>query len=168
MKIINYYIFTILLALILLQSTPKLGEAQNKPGLISRLGMNIGMNFPFGSGVLQKGAYPFGFSSYLIGTHTTTRDHNYEILTGVDIMADYGGGIYLALPVLVNRTHEILNIGNSRFTVDGFAGLGYSFHHIFSRTKGITVKNQHTLGLDAGLTFIIALGKKWEFNLANA
>jgi len=38
---------------------------ENKPGLISGLGLNIGMNFPFGSGVLKKGAYPFGLSSYL-------------------------------------------------------------------------------------------------------
>jgi len=86
-------------------------------------------------------------------------------LTGADIMADFGGGIYFAMPILVNRKFELVKFGGDRFKIDGFAGLGYSFHHIFSRTNGLILKNQHTLGFDAGLKFNIALGKKWNVNL---
>jgi hypothetical protein len=60
---------------------------------------------------------------------------------------------------------ELANFGNNRFIIDGFAGLDYSFHHIFSRTEGIVVKNQRTMGLDAGLLFNVAIGKKWAINL---
>lgn len=133
--------------------------------LINKFGLNLGMNFPFGAGVLREGAYPIGLSLYLTGNHTSAKAHNYELLTGAEIMADIGGGIYFTLPVLVNRTHEIVNFRNNRFIIDGFAGLGYSFHHIFTHTEGITIKNQHTLGLDAGLIFNVAIGRKWAINM---
>jgi hypothetical protein len=165
MKYLNYSLLAILLLITTLHSQQIPTTNKKKPVLINKLGLNLGMNFPFGAGALREGAYPFGLSLYVTGNHTTTNGHNYELLTGAEIIADFGGGIYFTLPVLVNKTYELASFGNNRFLIDGFAGLGYSFHHIFTRTEGIIVKNQHTLGLDAGLIFNVAIGRKWAFNL---
>ena len=165
MKSVNFYNLSILLVLTLLLYVPKLVAQEDKPGLINRLGINIGVNFPVGSEVLRKGAYPIGLSLYLTATHITSNRHNFELLAGADIIADYGGGIYLAMPGLVNWSYELIYIGNKRFIISNYAGLGYTFHHIYTRTEGIIVKNQHALGLDAGLIFNYALGKNWGVNL---
>ena len=156
---------TMILVICLMQLVPQSAASQNGPSLINRLAINIGTNLPVGTGVLSEGAYPFGLSLYISGTHMTTRGHEYELLTGVDIIADYGGGIYLTLPVLVNRTIELARSANSRYSLSGFAGMGYSFQHIFSRTDGAIVKNQHAFAVDVGLKLKIALGQKWDLNL---
>ena len=80
-------------------------------------------------------------------------------------MADFGGGIYMALPVLVNRTYELMNLGNHRFTINGFAGLGYSFHHIFTGIEGVEIKNQHSIGIDFGLSSNLRVTQRWQINL---
>ena len=135
------------------------------PPFISKVGMGLGVNFPFGSGVLREGAYPFGLTMYINLTHTTNNGQDYELLTGIEVLADAGGGIYLTVPVLINRIFKLTDFGESRFGIDGFAGLGYCFHHLFSHTEGITIKNQHTLGIDAGLALNYALGDRWDLNL---
>lgn len=165
MKCFNNCLIVILLVITTIHSQHIPAINEEKPIFINKLGLNLGMNFPFGAGVLRERAYPFGLSLYLTGNHTTPSSYNYELLTGAEIMADFGGGIYFTLPVLVNRTYELVNFRNSRFIIDGFAGLGYSFHHIFTQTEGVTVKNQHTLGLDAGLIFNVAIGRKWAINM---
>ena len=165
MKDLNYGKRGIWLAVILLVCAPKLWANHIDSALINRVGLNIGIIFPVGDGVLQTGAYPVGLSMYLTGTHISSTGLNFELLAGANIMADFGGGSYLALPLLVNWIPEILNCNNNLFTINAFAGLGYTFHHIFSRTEGIKVKNQHTLGINAGLLCNIYAGKKWDLNL---
>ena len=60
---------------------------EEKTIFINKLGLNLGMNFPFGAGALREDAYPFGISLYLTGNHTTAIAHYYELLTGGEIMA---------------------------------------------------------------------------------
>jgi len=132
---------------------------------INKVGMGLGVVFPIGSGVLRDGAYPFGFNIYINLTHTTTNGQDYELRTGAEILADASGGVYLALPVMVNRIFKLTNFGGSPFGIDGFAGLGYSYQCLFPRTEGITIKNQHTFGLDAGVAFTYALGNRWDLNM---
>jgi len=165
MKQVSYCLLAISLAITTVHAEQISPKNEGRALFINKLGLNLGMNFPFGAGALREGAYPWGLSLYLTGDHTTASAHDYELVAGAEIMADYGGGIYFALPVLVNRTHELANFGNDCFAIDGFAGLGYSFHHVFSRTEGIVVKNQHTLGIDMGLISKVAIGRKWSFNV---
>lgn len=167
MKIVVCWLLSLLLSHTALIASPKLVADENQRPFINKIGFGIGANFPFGSGVLRTGAYPIGPSMHVNLNHSTKRGHNYELVTGLDIIVDFGGGTYLALPLLINRTHQLVDVGNGRFSIDGFAGLGYYFHHIFTRTEGVTIKNQNTLGLDAGVIFNYAPGKRkrWELNL---
>ena len=64
MKIVNFYLLTILLMPSFSQSAPKPAVGESNSGLINGLGIQAGINFPFGSGVLQDGAYPIGLSLY--------------------------------------------------------------------------------------------------------
>lgn len=164
-KAVSFCLLSIFLINTTLFSSPIQSGNKTDPPFINRLGFGIGANFPFGSGVLKSGAYPFGLSLHLSAGHINKKGHNYELLTGVEIMADFGGGIYMAIPVLVNRIFELTDFDNSRFRISGFSGLGYYFHHTFSRAEGIIVKNQHAFGLDAGLIFNYSPGKKWDFNI---
>lgn len=138
---------------------------KNSTKLIDQLGIDLGVNFPFGQGVLSEGAYPLGINIYITGTHVTNGGKEFEILLGGEIIADYSGGIYFTTPVLINRRFDLFINENGRFGIKGYTGLGYTFHHIFSRTEGLTIKNQHTLGIDGGLLFIKSLGERWSFIL---
>ncbi|MBQ39110.1 MAG: hypothetical protein CME04_22205 [Gemmatimonadaceae bacterium] len=131
-------------------------------GFFDRMGVAMGVNFPRGNGVMDSGVYPIGVSLRVDGSHPTSTPVDLELLSGIDIMVDIGGGGYVALPVLLNATREVADLGGGFLLLSGFFGLGYSYHHLFSVIRGVTLEKQHSLAFDVGLKVSVALGERWR------